>query len=728
MLISVVINTYNRAGSLRNALRSLQFQTYRDFEVIVVNGPSTDDTERVLSEFSEVIRVGNCPETNLSKSRNIGIALSSGEVVAFIDDDAIAEPQWLAAIACGYDSAKIGGVGGIVYDYTGYTLQYNRLCCDRLGEPHADLSAPFSAQNTRDADPFFHLLGANSSFRRECLVEIGGFDEEFDYYLDETEVCMQIIDRGYVLRSVDQAAVHHKFLASHLRTEGKFLHHPYSAVKNRAYFGLRNRSARQPFQKVMELSRAFAGRLQADGRLAANDGRLSQQDLPAYEKEIHEGLIAGIDQGLHGARRSADLPPPCPDRFLPFATVMPADPRLTICFVSREFPPCGGIGRFTWDLARGIAVRGHEVHLITASDIHNRVDREEDVWVHRIQPEETGAWKAAAARLPLRVVSWAEAVHREVGRIAETRNIDLVSAPVWDCEGLFCHLDDSLRTVLTLHTTLYTLSETDPAWAALRDLPARLEMERRIVSEAPCMTAPSHAILEKVQKNYQFRADPERAVVVPHGTPDRAGTYKSQRNDDRVRVLFVGRLERRKGVDTLMKAAMRLAPRYPRAEFIFVGDDTIAGDNGKTYRAWFEEQFGRQLGRERVVFKGKVSEDELYRNYADCDVFCAPSRFESFGLILIEAMMFAKPVIACSVGGMSEIVEHGGNGFLAPVDDVDALTKYLAELIASAEMRQRFGRRSRALFESNFTVERMVDKTLQTYAHFVRTWVPAGST
>ena len=184
------------------------------------------------------------------------------------------------------------------------------------------------------------------------------------------------------------------------------------------------------------------------------------------------------------------------------------------------------------------------------------------------------------------------------------------------------------------------------------------------------MTAPSHAILEKVQKNYQFRADPDGAVVVPHGTPDRAGTYKSQRNDDRVRVLFVGRLERRKGVDTLMKAAMRLAPRYPCAEFIFVGDDTIAGDNGKTYRAWFEEQFGRQLGRERVVFKGKVSEDELYRNYADCDVFCAPSRFESFGLILIEAMMFAKPVIACSVGGMSEIVEHGGNGFLAPVDDV----------------------------------------------------------
>ena len=94
MRISVVINTYNRGPSLRATLRALKHQTYDAFEVVVVNGPSLDNTQAVLDEFAGLVRVENCPEVHLSKSRNIGIAAASGEVVAFIDDDAIPEPRY----------------------------------------------------------------------------------------------------------------------------------------------------------------------------------------------------------------------------------------------------------------------------------------------------------------------------------------------------------------------------------------------------------------------------------------------------------------------------------------------------------------------------------------------------------------------------------------------------------------------------------------------------------
>src|SRR5438105_1407667 len=76
------------------------------------------------------------------------------------------------------------------------------------------------------ADPFVYLQGTNASFRRRCLVEVGGFDEEIEYYLDEVEVCMRVLDRGHVIRPLAGAAVHHKYLASHLRSPQKVILNP----------------------------------------------------------------------------------------------------------------------------------------------------------------------------------------------------------------------------------------------------------------------------------------------------------------------------------------------------------------------------------------------------------------------------------------------------------------------------------------------------------------------
>ena len=90
--ISVIINTYNRRQSLAITLRSLAWLDYPHFEVIVVNGPSADDTEDFLNAFSGNMKVGSCENRNLSESRNVGVQMASGEIVAFIDDDAIPIP------------------------------------------------------------------------------------------------------------------------------------------------------------------------------------------------------------------------------------------------------------------------------------------------------------------------------------------------------------------------------------------------------------------------------------------------------------------------------------------------------------------------------------------------------------------------------------------------------------------------------------------------------------
>src|SRR5215472_126095 len=86
--VSIIINTYNRAASLDTALHSLRRLNYPWFEVVVVNGPSTDHTLEVLEAHRSHIRVGTCSDRNLSISRNVGIEMARGDLVAFIDDDA----------------------------------------------------------------------------------------------------------------------------------------------------------------------------------------------------------------------------------------------------------------------------------------------------------------------------------------------------------------------------------------------------------------------------------------------------------------------------------------------------------------------------------------------------------------------------------------------------------------------------------------------------------------
>src|SRR5207237_6221910 len=131
-----------RAKSLRDTLQALRYQTHDAFEVVVVKGPCTDDTNAVLRGFDGV-RVADCHEVHLSKSRNVGVAAAGGEVVAFIDDDAIPEPAWLAELVAAYDAPHVGGAGGLVYDHTGFALQYKYSVCDRLGGNCFDVKPPF---------------------------------------------------------------------------------------------------------------------------------------------------------------------------------------------------------------------------------------------------------------------------------------------------------------------------------------------------------------------------------------------------------------------------------------------------------------------------------------------------------------------------------------------------------------------------------------------------------
>ena len=298
MKVSVVINTYNRAPSLRAVLDALRQQTHDDFEVIVVNGPSSDGTAELLEERAGDLRVVACPETHLAKSRNLGIDAAAGDVVAFIDDDAIPEPDWLTELAAAYDDERVGGAGGLTLDATGVRVQYRYSLCDRVGRTDYDQTPPFDDNVRPGADPFVYLQGTNCSFRRTALEEIRGFDEEIEYNYDESEVCLQMVDHGWKLQPLAGAAVHHKFLASHQRREAGFFTDPYLPIKNRAYFTIRNGRERYPLDVVFRSLSEYVHAVRAWAADSHRWGKFTQLEHDRFVERLERGYELGVERGL----------------------------------------------------------------------------------------------------------------------------------------------------------------------------------------------------------------------------------------------------------------------------------------------------------------------------------------------------------------------------------------------------------------------------------------------
>ena len=332
MRVSVVIATTNRAKSLRVTLDALRDQSHEDFEVVVVLRPSEDETPDLLAERAGQIRVVENPERNLCKSRNLGIDLAAGEVVAFIDDDSVPEPGWLHELAAAYDET-IGGAGGLVYDQTGVNLQYRYATCDRVGRTDFGRLPPFDELNRPGADPFVYLQGTNMSFRRAALEAVGGFDENIEYVWDESDLALHLIDAGWKLRPLHGAAVHHKMLPSHLRRGKEVVVDPFLQIKNRSYFAMRNGVGRRSMTEIFRSLVEYLDRRRQWAIDSERWGRLSAQETQTFLARLNDGFEVGVSQGL-GPRAGRQLAASKPRDFLPYPVVRSGGQRLTVGIVS----------------------------------------------------------------------------------------------------------------------------------------------------------------------------------------------------------------------------------------------------------------------------------------------------------------------------------------------------------------------------------------------------------
>jgi GT2 family glycosyltransferase len=195
--VSVVVCTRNGAATLGDCLEGLAQLDYPDAEVIVVDDGSSDATPAIAARHPvRFIRTG---PRGLSAARNRGLDAATGGIVAYIDDDARPDPQWLIYLAATFMTSDHAGVGGpnIAPENASHVAQ----CVDNVpgGPTHVLLS-------DRVAE---HIPGCNMAFRREQLAAIGGFDEQFHAAGDDVDVCWRLQERGWTLGFSPAAVVFH---------------------------------------------------------------------------------------------------------------------------------------------------------------------------------------------------------------------------------------------------------------------------------------------------------------------------------------------------------------------------------------------------------------------------------------------------------------------------------------------------------------------------------------
>lgn len=296
--VSVIIVSRGRPDALLRCLTGVAQLQDRAFEVVVVACPAGVAVTETLDILPDIKCIA-FDEANISAARNLGLVHAAGEIVAFIDDDAVPEPLWLRHLVAPATRSDVAAMGGFVRGRNGITFQYKARTLDAQGAAHEVEIDPLQA--TVLVPPKGRAIkteGTNMAFRRDVLVEIGGFDPAFRFYLDETDVNMRLARAGHATAIVPLAQVHHGFAASATRRDDRVPRDLFEigaswAVFQRKHIPKDARAGHWAEQIAMERKRLLE-------HMVA--GRLEPRDVRKLMKGLKAGFAEGQSRTFGGAK------------------------------------------------------------------------------------------------------------------------------------------------------------------------------------------------------------------------------------------------------------------------------------------------------------------------------------------------------------------------------------------------------------------------------------------
>lgn len=368
-----------------------------------------------------------------------------------------------------------------------------------------------------------------------------------------------------------------------------------------------------------------------------------------------------------------------------------------VCYAS-----VGGSGVVATELGKSLAVRGHDVHIISTDMPFRLGEFQAGLSFHQVLTPTYPLFREPQYMLSLanRLVQVAREsrldiihAHYAVPHATAALLAQQVLAQTW--EG------PTPKLVATLHGTDITLVGNDPSYS---------EIVAYSIEQSDVVTAVSESLRESTRSELGVTRD---IAVIPNfldcGVHRRQGLHELRArfcpDDDTKLVIHISNLRPVKRIDAVMEIFDRIRQAVP-SRLLIVGDGP---ELGTAYR------LGRQLGISHLV-DAVGAQEEVMPLLSIADVFLLPSAQESFGLAALEAMACEVPVVASRVGGLPEVIEDGVTGFLHPPDDLDAMAESAIALLRDRKRHATIARAARARVCEKFSAERVVPLYESCYA------------
>jgi glycosyltransferase involved in cell wall biosynthesis len=633
--------TEERLGALEEALASIRGQTVPALETILVIDHAPKLLEEARRRWPDVVVTANEEAQGLSGARNTGLARTRGEVVAFIDDDAVAAPDWLERLAECYADPEVVGVGGTVRPRfeEGRPPWFPEEFDWVVGCTHSGMPVRRSAVR--------NLVGANMSLRREALEEVGGFSHDLGRIgslpvgCEETDLCIRVGERrpGQAILYDPEAVVDHSVPPSRGRARyfvDRCLAEGRSKAVLTAMVGSRSglSSERSYVRRTLPLGflRGFGDALTGDpGGLARSAmlvvGLVATTAGYARGRGSVATSVTALSRGPDGKRAS--------------------DAALRVLMVTPRSPlGHGGVERHVMEVSRRMAAVGAQVEVLCADPAARGVRTEV---VDGVPIGTVRAWPARrdwflAPRL------WRE-IRRRRPELIHVQSYHTLVAPLAMLRALL----SGVPYVVTFHGGGHSSGFRN----RMRGLQMRLL--RPLLSRAARLVAVARFEIEEYGR--ALRVPPERFALIPNGTEVEVSDGAA--DGEPATLATIGRLERYKGHHRVLAAFPAVLERRPDARLLIVG------------KGPFEAELRRQaseLGVEdRVEFTSVPPGDPAGMGVllGRVALVVLLSDFETHPLVALEAAAARRRLLVADSGGLGELAEDGFAGAVA-VDEPPA--------------------------------------------------------
>ena len=372
---------------------------------------------------------------------------------------------------------------------------------------------------------------------------------------------------------------------------------------------------------------------------------------------------------------------------------------MKIAFISLENPfdktNNGGIGTYTGVMAKGLSSLKHEVHMITVGQKEMSYI-EDGVHVHVIPKHKSKR---------MYYLEQGFKIYEKMLQLLEQYEIDVIESPEWMAQGLIVASEIDIPIVTRLHTPLFLIEKICNGQRIYRDSEEIKRYERLQAKRSKLVTAPCNSISNLVKDEWGVGS-----ITIPN--PINTADYEVN-VCDKPAILYMGRLEYRKGVLVLADCIEKLMNQVPNAKLIMCGQDTFY--KKKSVKKMFLERCqGCEENIEFIEHADSETKKELMKRVS---IVVLPSLWENFSYVCLEAMAQGKTVVATKSGGFIEMIEDGKSGYLVEAGNSQELGSKLEEILLGR--LPGTGAEARVRVEECFDIKVLCEEYVKLYRSII---------